>query len=81
MKLRFALHLLSILQKEIHVQREAGEILEDGSTLGGDIKGVLLRLFPVQPLGVARHGFLCLRSLVLGVMASPMRYTEEVELE
>lgn len=65
----------------IHVQGEAREILEDGSTLRGNVEGALLLLFSVHALAVARDCLLRLIPLILGISACAGNDVEEVKLK
>ena len=65
----------------IHVQGEAREILEDGSTLRGNVEGALLLLFSVHALAVAGDRLLRLIPLILGISACAGNDVEEVKLK
>ena len=81
MKWRFALQCHRKSTMRIHVQGEAREILEDGSTLRGNVEGALLLLFSVHALAVARDCLLRLIPLILGISACAGNDVEEVKLK
>ena len=67
--------------QRVHVQGEARDILEEGSILRGNIKGILLLLFPIHTLAVAGDGFLSLSSLILAISVRAMNDIEEMKLK
>lgn len=81
MKWRFALQHHGESTRRIHVQGKTGEILEDGSTLRGNVEDALLLLFSVHALAVTRDCLLRLIPLILGISACAGNDIEEVKLK